>query len=156
MKFYFKTGVKISFFGSTAVTIFVVLLGRYICSLFGTDAVTRSYMLKVLPQFAVGFMATAVNAMISSYLYSTERSFLALSISVLRSIVVNAAVILILPSLFGEKLHHACRIHLMVENNLPFADYFGTADGRDNDKMDVAVEWEKGTVLTVPILCSSP
>lgn len=46
--------------------------------------------------------------------------------------------------------------NLVVEDNLPLADYFGTADGRDNDKMDVAVEWEKGTVLTVPILCSSP
>lgn len=46
--------------------------------------------------------------------------------------------------------------NLVVENNLPLADYFGTADGRDSDKMDVAVEWEKGAVLNVPILCSSP
>lgn len=36
------------------------------------------------------------------------------------------------------------------------ADYFGTADGRDGNKMDVPVEWEKGAVLNVPILCSSP
>jgi len=42
--------------------------------------------------------------MISSYLYSTERSSLALGISVLRSILVNAAVILILPYLFGESI----------------------------------------------------
>ena len=69
-----------------------------------TDAVTREYMLHVLPQFAVGFIATAVNVMISSYLYSTERSFLALNISVLRSIIVNAAVILILPYIFGESI----------------------------------------------------
>lgn len=46
--------------------------------------------------------------------------------------------------------------NLVVENSLPLADYFGTADGRDNDKMDVTVEWEKGAVLTVPVLCSSP
>lgn len=46
--------------------------------------------------------------------------------------------------------------NLVTENNLPLADYFGTADGRDNDKMDVAVEWEEGAVLPVPILCSSP
>ena len=46
--------------------------------------------------------------------------------------------------------------NLVVEDNLPLADYFGTADGRDHDKMDVAVRWEKGAVLTVPILCSSP
>ncbi|MDE7188346.1 MAG: polysaccharide biosynthesis C-terminal domain-containing protein, partial [Lachnospiraceae bacterium] len=104
LKFYFRTGLKISFFGSAVVTIAVVLFGGNICRLFGTDAVTRSYMLEVLPQFAVGFIATAVNVMISSYLYSTERSFLALSISVLRSIIVNAAVILILPYIFGERV----------------------------------------------------
>ncbi len=46
--------------------------------------------------------------------------------------------------------------NLVVENNLPLADYFGTADGRDTDKMDVKVEWEEGAVLPVPVLCSSP
>lgn len=46
--------------------------------------------------------------------------------------------------------------NLVVERNLPLADYFGTADGRDGDKMDIAVEWEKGAVLPVPVLCSSP
>ncbi len=45
---------------------------------------------------------------------------------------------------------------LVVEDNLPLADYFGTADGRDPDKMDIAVEWENGSVLPVPVLCSSP
>lgn len=46
--------------------------------------------------------------------------------------------------------------NLVVENNLALADYFGTADGRDADKMDIAVEWESGAVLPVPTLCSSP
>ena len=46
--------------------------------------------------------------------------------------------------------------NLVVENNLPLADYFGTADGRDADKMDVTVEWEDGAALPVPVLCNSP
>ncbi len=46
--------------------------------------------------------------------------------------------------------------NLVVESNLPLADYFGTADGRDGDKMDIDVEWEEGAVLPVPVLCSSP
>lgn len=46
--------------------------------------------------------------------------------------------------------------NLVVERNLPIADYFGTADGRDADKMDVPVAWESGSVLHVPVLCSSP
>ncbi len=46
--------------------------------------------------------------------------------------------------------------NLVVEKNLPLADYFGTADGRDADKMTIPVEWEQGAVLPVPVLSSSP
>ncbi len=46
--------------------------------------------------------------------------------------------------------------NLVVESNLPLADYFGTADGRDAGKMDVSTEWELGAKLPVPVLCSSP
>ena len=46
--------------------------------------------------------------------------------------------------------------NLVAEDNLPLADYFGTADGRDADKMAIAVQWETGAVLPVPVLCSSP
>lgn len=102
LKFYFKAGLKISFWGSSFVTIVAVLLSRQICTLFGTDAATQKYVLKVVQKFAVGFIAMALNVMISSYLYSTERSSLALRISVLRSVVVNVAIILILPRIFGE------------------------------------------------------
>lgn len=104
LRYYFKTGLKISFFGSSIVTILSILLSKNICILFGTDPVTQSYVLKVLPQFTIGFIAMAINVMISSYLYSTERSSLASTISVLRSVVVNAAVILILPYIFGESI----------------------------------------------------
>ena len=102
LKFYFRTGLKISFVGSLVVTILIALFSRHICILFGTDAATQSYILKVLPQFAAGFVVMAVNVMISAYLYSTERSLQATSISALRSIVVDSVVILILPQIFGE------------------------------------------------------
>ncbi|MBE5802762.1 MAG: flavin reductase [Clostridiales bacterium] len=46
--------------------------------------------------------------------------------------------------------------NLVVESNLALADYFGTADGRDDEKMKIEVEWEEGAVLPVPVLCSSP
>lgn len=46
--------------------------------------------------------------------------------------------------------------NLVVEKNLALADYFGTADGRDADKMDIPVEWERGPVLNVPVLTTSP
>ncbi len=46
--------------------------------------------------------------------------------------------------------------NLVVEDNLPLADFFGTADGRETGKMDVEVEWETGSILSTPVLCSSP
>ncbi len=46
--------------------------------------------------------------------------------------------------------------NLVVEENLALSDYFGTADGHDADKMDVPFAWERGQVLDVPVLSSSP
>lgn len=102
LKYYFKSGLKISFLGSVTVTALAMFFSRQICVLFGADAATQEYVLQVLPQFAVGFIAMSINVMISSYLYSTERSAPALCISLLRSLIVNVAVILVLPMIFGE------------------------------------------------------
>lgn len=101
MKFYFRVGLWICGVGSITVAILVVLLGRPICILFGAGGATLEYILKILPQFAVGFIAMAFNVLISAYLYSTERSFISTIVSVLRSIVVSSAVILLLPEIFG-------------------------------------------------------
>lgn len=102
LKFYFKAGLSISAVGSAVITILAILLGKQICVLFGADATTTEYVATALPQFAVGFIITAVNVMISAYLYSTERSALSTSISILRSLIINSAVILILPHIFGN------------------------------------------------------
>ena len=102
MKYYLKTSLTVSAVGSVLITGLSILLGKPICALFGTDAVTTEYIIKYLPQFAVGFIITAVNVMISAYLYSTERSALSTGINILRSLVINSAVILILPHIFGD------------------------------------------------------
>lgn len=46
--------------------------------------------------------------------------------------------------------------NLVVEDNLALADFFGTVPGTDADKQKAAFEWESGSVLSTPILCSSP
>ena len=46
--------------------------------------------------------------------------------------------------------------NLVTESNLPLADYFGTADGRDADKMAVSVDWEASPALDVPVLVDCP
>lgn len=101
LKFYFRTGILINFFGSMLVTGVILLLSRQICGLFGADEETLEYTLQVMPLYSVGFIVSSFNVMITSYLYSTERSTYSSIISFLRSLVVNAAVILILPRVFG-------------------------------------------------------
>lgn len=102
LKFYFKAGLIISFGGSAIVTILSILLRTTVCTLFGSDAVTTEYVTQVYPMFSLGFIVMAVNVMISAYLYSTERSVLSTGISLLRSVILNSAIILILPNIFGD------------------------------------------------------
>lgn len=46
--------------------------------------------------------------------------------------------------------------NLVTEKMLPLADYLGNKDGYDKSKMDFPLQVEKGSVLDVPILSSSP
>ena len=46
--------------------------------------------------------------------------------------------------------------NLVTESTLALADYFGTADGHDADKMTVPCRWERGQVLDVPVLSDCP
>jgi len=46
--------------------------------------------------------------------------------------------------------------NLVTEELLPLADYFGNKAGYDKEKMNIAVETEKGHVLDVPVLTKSP
>ncbi|NBH80839.1 MATE family efflux transporter [Clostridiaceae bacterium] len=102
LKFYFKSGLIISFTGSAVITILTVLLRENICALFGADAATTEYVLQIYPLFSIGFIVMAINVMITAYLYSTERSALSTSISLLRSVILNSAIILFLPKIFGN------------------------------------------------------
>ena len=104
MKFYFKAGFGICGIGSVSVIILVILLSEPICVLFGAEGATLEYILRVLPQFAVGFIAMSFNVLISAYMYSTERSLRSTIVSILRSGVVSSAVILLLPKLFGADI----------------------------------------------------
>ena len=45
---------------------------------------------------------------------------------------------------------------LVTEELLPLADYFGCKSGNDPDKMNIAVDIEKGAALDVPVLAKCP
>jgi len=101
LKFYFKSGVWINFIGSVIVTGVLLAVSRPVCMLFGADAQTLEFVVKVMPFFSWGFIVMAFNMMIVAYLYSTDRSVLATIISVMRGIVLSSIVIFAVPAIFG-------------------------------------------------------
>ena len=52
-----------------------------------------------------------------------------------------------------QKVFSAC---LVTEELLPLADYLGNTDGYNPEKMNLDIEIEKGSVLSVPVLTASP
>ena len=102
MRWYFRSGMTISFVGSIVIVGLCILFGRPICSLFGADAATLEYTLQYLPQYAWAFIVVGLNTMISAYLYSTERSTYAIIMNVCRALVFNTAIIMGLPALLGD------------------------------------------------------
>ncbi len=102
MKWYFRSGMLISFLGSIVIVGLCVLFGRPICSLFGADAETLEYTLQYLPQYAWAFIVVGLNTMISAYLYSTERSGYAIPLNICRAFIFNTLIIRGLPALAGD------------------------------------------------------
>ena len=60
---------------------------------------------------------------------------------------------LTLDRIHEEKVFSA---NLVNEELLPLADYFGTANGYKEGKMEVPFDWEMGQKLPVPVLTKSP
>ena len=104
MKWYFRSGMLISFVGSIVIVGLCIFFGRPICSLFGADAETLEYTLYYLPQYAWAFVVVGLNTMISAYLYSTERSGYAIPLNICRALAFNTLIIRGLPALVGESI----------------------------------------------------
>lgn len=80
----------------------ILLIGKYICALFGADEATTAITVAVLPYYAIGFLPGAFNSLISTYLYSTKRTPYAIAVNILRSFVFSISSTLLLPLIFGE------------------------------------------------------
>jgi len=101
---YRRIGIIISFLGSAVIYVALLFFGKPIYVIYGVDAATVKYTVECMPKYALGFIVQAFTTIISAYLYSTTRTTQALVINILRSIVVNTAVILLLPALFGPEI----------------------------------------------------
>lgn len=104
MKWYFRSGLLISFVGSIVIVGLCIVLGKPLCSLFGADGETLEYTLRYLPQYAWAFIVVGLNTMISAYLYSTERSGYAIILNICRSFAFNILIIIALPVIVGSSV----------------------------------------------------
>lgn len=101
LKYYFRRGMMISVIGSAILCILLIFAAPWICALFDAAPDTMQMTLDAFPMYTWGFVAAAPNVLISAYLYSTTRTREATVINVLRSFVINVAVIILIPILFG-------------------------------------------------------
>jgi len=100
---YRRTGIVIGLVGAVIIYVALFFVGRPICVLYGLDAETVDYAMETMPKYSIGFVVQSTTVIITSYLYSTTRTKEALIINVLRSFIVDTAVILLLPVLFGNE-----------------------------------------------------
>lgn len=101
LRFYFRSACIISFAGSVIVSAVIYMLWGNILTVFSVDAATRAGAEYAVLRYMPGFPVQSIVVIINSYLYSTTRTKQALIINVLRSFVLDTAVILVLPLVFG-------------------------------------------------------
>ena len=101
---YRRVGIIISFLGSAVIYVLLLFFGEPIYIVYGVDAETVRYTIECMPKYALGFIVQSFTTIISSYLYSTTRSAQALTINVLRSLIVDTVVILVFPKLLGPEI----------------------------------------------------
>lgn len=100
---YKRTGLSVGFAGAVLIYILLLFVGGPICALYGLDEATMECTMKAMPQYSTGFFIQALTVIMSSYLYSTTRSREAITINVLRSFIINTAVILLMPKILGPE-----------------------------------------------------
>ncbi|MDR1642982.1 MAG: polysaccharide biosynthesis C-terminal domain-containing protein [Clostridiales bacterium] len=101
LRFYFKSGMFVSFLASLAVYCFLLAFGDKVSALFNSDPLLVSSIAAELPKFGAGFMLISLNLMAGSYFYSTKRTRQAVTLALFRCIILNSSMVLLLPRLFG-------------------------------------------------------
>lgn len=104
LKFYFISGFFINFFGSSLINILLLFIGNQICRLFGASNELLEYTVQSIPKYSWGFIITGFITVISSYLFSTEKTTSAIILNTTRSFITNTILILLFPILFGNSI----------------------------------------------------
>lgn len=102
LKHYYRAGQIISVIGSALCVAVYILFPHALCGLFGADAETIDFAATHIWEYCWGFIIGSVNTMISAYLYSTKRSGQAITLNIVRSLVMNSLVITLVPMIWGK------------------------------------------------------
>lgn len=94
--YYKRAGIILSIIGSVVVYVTVNLTSRFICRIFGAEATAAALAVKSLPVFGITFVFTALNTIISAYLYSTKRTAHSVTINVTRGFLLIPLFIVVL------------------------------------------------------------
>lgn len=104
LKFYLRSGMLISAIGSLICVALAIIFARPISAMFGAESNIMEATVKYMPQYAWAFIVSGLNTLISAYFYSTKRSVQAIILNILRSFVINTAVIVGLSAAFGTNI----------------------------------------------------
>lgn len=122
LKYYYRAGQFISIIGSGLCVAIYVIFPHFLCKLFGADAHTIDFTAIHMWEYCWGFIVGSVNTMLSAYFYSTKRSGQAITLNIIRSLVMNTLVITLLPKIFGNiVVWHTFGIYEVVVLFIAFA-----------------------------------
>ncbi|MFI3168738.1 MAG: MATE family efflux transporter [Faecalibacterium sp.] len=102
-RYFLHTALKVGIVLSVGIYAIIFFLGRNIITVFSTDIALIEIAYHCLLVYGLSFVFSTINVIFTTYYLSTERTKAALQITVLRSLVVNAACIFLVPMLFGAQ-----------------------------------------------------
>lgn len=103
MRFYLIVGVIMNFILSVAIYVVLFAFAPLTVQMFNKDSMLVKAGAKALPVFALSFIPMALNLIFTAFLFSTKCTKQADMIALGRGIVIKAAAIFFIPTLFGSE-----------------------------------------------------
>ena len=101
LKWFFRSGLIINAMLSVLIYVVLFLFDAPVIRIFNSDTELISAASAALPLFALSFIPMSLNLVYTAYFFSTKRTGEADILAISRGIVLKAAMVFILPTIFG-------------------------------------------------------
>ncbi len=101
LKWFFRSGLIINAVLSVLIYVVLFLFDAPVIRIFNSDTELISAASAALPLFALSFIPMSLNLVYTAYFFSTKRTGEADILAISRGIVLKAAMVFILPTIFG-------------------------------------------------------